>query len=71
MEIGAFEDGKSGRVKCLFCRRWTKLAELELKSADDLQEAPCPHCGDTGEALRQEQCEVKRALEERGYNFGS
>ena len=58
----------TGKVRCLFCKRWVQIAELGLNDLEGLQEAPCPHCGDTGAALREKQEEVKRALEGRGVN---
>ena len=63
MEIIGVQTGVNGRVQCASCRRWFPVAEL-----DDLRDAPCPGCGDTGQALRQRAQAIERALENRPPN---
>ena len=69
MDFGEFElDGlikgsKVTRLKCLFCRRWVRFDELKEQKEGELEDVPCPHCGETGEEFRKKQQEVLRAYE--------
>ena len=67
MEVAGFETDKDrglGRLKCLSCSRWVRFADLKLVGLDDLDEVPCPNCGDTGAEFRAKREVGKRAYED-------
>ena len=66
MEIVELEavDSRVTRLRCLFCKHWGRFEDLKPLNQDSLEQAPCPHCGDTGEELWATELEAKRAYEE-------
>ena len=66
MEVIEVESLKRGgsqgdsRLRCSFCKKW--VAGADIKDFRKLLEVPCPHCGETGEELRENIKEVLQAL---------
>ena len=50
----------NSRLRCSFCKKWVAIADI--KDIRKLPEVPCPHCGETGEELRENIKEVLQAL---------
>ena len=48
------------RFRCSFCKKWVPFDVI--KDIKRLQEVPCPHCGETGEELRENIKEVLQAF---------
>ena len=63
IEVELIKRGDSpgnGRFRCSFCKKW--VASDVIKVLRSLQEVPCPHCGETGEELRENIKEVLQEL---------
>ena len=55
---------KVTRLQCTFCHKWVNFEEhIRGRGEDEVEELPCPHCGDSGEQFRAKREEVTRALE--------
>ena len=68
MEFDELQTDKEQRLtslSCMYCHRWWPFDPASLPN---LEELPCPHCGETGAEFRAKREVVRIALKNRGYH---